>query len=1720
VAAEAEEGALTYAELDRRANRLAHHLRARGVGPEVLVAICVHRGAPMLEVMLAALKAGGGYLPLDPDYPADRIACMLGDSGTRVVVTQSTLLDGLPLEGMDTVVLDRDAAEIAARPGHAPPVPGSLVPVPSTLAYVIYTSGSTGRPKGVGVEHGALAATMAAAGRAFGFGPGDRVASLASFAFDIWLFESFLPLLAGGSVRFFARERVLEVPRLAQDLAACTVLHAVPALMRSIVREVRARPGGVLPGLRRALVGGDAVAPDLLEEMRQAFPAAEIHVLYGPTEAAILCASHRLGGETASRQMVGRPLGNAALHVLEPGGSVAPAGAAGELCLGGRSVARSYLGRPSLTAERFVPDPFSAVPGARLYRTGDRVRRPASGELEFLGRTDRQVKVRGFRIEPGEIESALRRHPDVNDAVVAVAGEGDARRLAAWVVPSSAAGAPEVEALKVHLRGGLPDFMVPQAFVFLERLPLTPSGKVDRRALPAAGAAAETAAYVEPRTPTERAVADVFGEVLGVERVGAADDFFSLGGHSLLAMHVWSHLGDRCGVALPLRTLFEHPGVQALAAAVDAAPRAEAADAAVRITPRPRGAETEVEVGGERVRAHAAPVSFSQQRLWMLDRMDPGRALYAVPLALRLHGALDHRALQRALDALAERHESLRTVFRWMEGGAMQVVLPRGALPMESADLAGADAGGRTAELRRRLADEAARPFDLEQGPLARIHLYRLDADDHVLLLNLHHVVTDAWSTGVLLRDLAALYGAFSRGEPSPLPAPGLRYADYAAWQREHLTGAVYDAQLAYWKEALADAPALLELPADRPRPPVWEGKGAAERFRLPREVADAVDALARAEGCTPFMVLLAVFQALLGRYARRDDVVVGTPVANRTRPETRDVVGFFVNTLALRADLSGDPSFRALLHRVREGAMGAFAHQEMPFERLVDELKVPRSAAHAPLFQVMFSLQPVDAGAAALAGLQAAPVPVAGTQALFDLTLALRPDGGGMAGALEYATALFDRETALRMIGHFRALLAAACAAPDAALSALPLLSADEVDAALRAWEGPALESPPPSARSHSRAFALIHERIAVQAARIPDAIAVEGGGERMTYAELEDRAARLAHRLRALGVQPGEIAALRAERSVEAVVAILAVLKAGGAYLPLDPAYPAERQAYMLADSGAALLLDATGAGAPAGYAGRVADLAAELSASASGPPDPFVVKVAETEDLAYVIYTSGSTGRPKGVAVPHRALSAYVDAARQAYALTPGDRFLQFAPLSFDSSVEELFAPLAAGATMVLRDEEMLASVDGFWRAAERLSLTVASLPTAFWHEIAAAMERAAPPVPASLRVMILGGERALPERVASWRRRVGGGVRLINSYGPTETTVAATLHEVRADEPVVPIGRPMPGYRVRVLDASLRPVPAGVPGELFIGGIGVARGYLGRPGATAERFVPDPFAAGPGARLYATGDLVRWREAREGEGAGVRRWSGEGEERDAERAHARTHARTYALEFLGRTDDQVKVRGFRIEPGEIESLLRRQPGVRDAVAAVREDEPGDRRLVAYLVPADGAMSVDAVRAAVRAELPAYMVPSAFVALDALPMTPSGKVDRRALPAPRASGPAAPAVPLSRRERALAEVWRQVLGTDAVGPDDNFFDLGGNSLLLIRLADRLREAMGVTVTAVELFRFPTVRALAAHLAAGAGGSADEAPVSGRDERLRQGTSRLAGLRRGVPA
>ncbi|HEU4556902.1 MAG TPA: amino acid adenylation domain-containing protein, partial [Longimicrobium sp.] len=863
---------------------------------------------------------------------------------------------------------------------------------PDHLAYVIYTSGSTGRPKGVRVSHASLAATLAVAGESFGFGGGDRVPSLASFAFDIWLFETLLPLLGGGTVRLVPRDRVLDVPTLVEDLSACTHLHAVPALMRRIVEEVRARPEGVLRSLRRAFVGGDAVAPDLLEEMRGAFPAAEISVLYGPTEATIICASHRLGSEPATRQMVGRPLGNAALYVVERGGSVAPAGVPGELCLGGASVARDYLGRPGLTAERFVPDPFSAEPGARLYRTGDRVWWLADGTLEFLGRTDRQVKVRGFRIEPGEIEARLREHPEVREAVVLAREDapGDRRLVAYLVGPESIA----IDALRAHLSERLPEYMVPAAYVQLEGLPLTPTGKVDRKALPAPeGDAFARRGYEAPVGETEAALAEIWSELLKVEQVGRQDHFFELGGHSLLATRVAARVHQVFGVDLPLGAVFERPALAGLAGEIERLRGTGAAAGADAIAPAPREGDL--------------PVTFAQERLWFVDALDPGSPVYTMPFSYLVTGHLDTDALRRALAELVRRHEPLRTTLPSVDGVPVQRIAP----PPASFDLPVADLRHLTeAESRAeavRLAAEASRHrFDLARGPLFRASLVHVGDAEHLLLLNLHHAIGDGWSLGVLKEELSALYGAFSRGLPSPLPEPAVQYADYAVWQRERLSGEALERQLSYWRQALDGAPALLELPTDRPRPPVESHRGAIEGLFVSPELTADVHALARREGATLFMVLLAALDVVLGRLAGQEDVVVGTPIAGRTRAETERMVGLFLNSLALRTDLSGDPSFRELLGRVRETTLAAYAHQDLPFERVLEEVRPERSLAHAPVFQVMLNLANFEDGTFSAEGLE-----VAGggggtggeVDSKFDLTLYVSEGDRGIGVTLVY---------------------------------------------------------------------------------------------------------------------------------------------------------------------------------------------------------------------------------------------------------------------------------------------------------------------------------------------------------------------------------------------------------------------------------------------------------------------------------------------------------------------------------------------------------------------------------------------------------------------------------------------------------------------------------------------------------------------------------------------
>jgi amino acid adenylation domain-containing protein len=1329
------------------------------------VGICLERGPELVVAILAVLKAGGAYVPLDPAYPAERLAFMLADSGAPLLLTRLPLAGGLPPHAAEVVCLDADRERIEAESAQAPAA-GVL---PENLAYVIYTSGSTGRPKGVLVQHGSLSNLLSATREAFGVGEGDVMPALASYAFDIWLFEALLPLTAGAAVRLVERERVLDVPALLEEIADATLVHAVPALMRQLVHAERETPR--LGRLRRAFVGGDRVPADLLAEMREALPAAETHVLYGPTEGTILASTHPVPADgIVYGHPIGRPLGNVRLYVCDALGSPQPAGVPGELLIGGAGVARGYLGRAGLTAERFVPDPFGAEPGARLYRTGDRARWRMDGTLEFLGRTDFQVKIRGFRIEPGEIEAVLSAHAEVREARVLVWEDAlGEQRLVAYVV-----GGADADELREHLRRSLPDYMVPAAFVALDALPLTPNGKLDRKALPAPDLASAGGRYVAPRTPTEEVLAGIWAEVLRLERVGVEESFFELGGHSLLAIRVVSRVRDVFAVELPLRALFEGPTVAELAGRVE-----EMRRAGLPVLPPVVPAE----------RTGALPLSFAQERLWFIDRMEPGSAVYNMPVARRLGGVLDVAALERSLGEIIRRHEALRTTFTEVDGSPVQVIAPFDGFALPVEDLSELGEADREAEVGRRAREEARRAFDLSAGPLFRAVLLRLGEEDHVLLLSMHHIVSDGWSMGVLFRELSALYQAYREGGESPLPELAVQYADYAVWQREQLAGDVLDRQLTHWKERLAGAPELLDLPTDHPRPAVQTFRGAHERVQLPAEVLERLRALGRHEGATLYMVVLSMFQVLLSKYSGSDDIVVGTPIAGRGRGEVEGLIGFFINTLVLRTDLSGDPSFRELLGRVREVTLGAYEHQELPFERLVAELSPERSLSHSPLFQVAFSLDNAQDTAGALAGLSVEGV---GTQlqgAKFDLSLGLAVGAEGARGGLTYSTDLWEAATIQRLVGHFTRLVEQAAADPDARISQVTLLDEAERRQVLEEWNRTDAEYPVDSPTG-----ACIHALVAARAKRTPEALAVVCGEDALTYRELDARANRLARRLVGLGAGPEVRVGICLERSAGMVVAMLAVLKAGAAYLPLDPAYPADRLAYMLADSGARILV--TGGGAEAALAGEevgglaVVDLDADADVIAGEPETP-PVSGARPQNLAYVIYTSGSTGTPKGVEVTHGALLNLVHWHRDAFAVTDADQATQLAGLGFDASVWELWPYLASGAAVhLVADEETRTSPTALRSFLLGTRVTVAFAPT----PLAEALLALEWPAETPLRLLLTGGDALLG------RPRAELPFELVNNYGPTENTVVATSGVVGQGSGRAPgIGRPIHNVR---------------------------------------------------------------------------------------------------------------------------------------------------------------------------------------------------------------------------------------------------------------------------------------------------------------------------------
>ncbi|GMU10103.1 non-ribosomal peptide synthetase/type I polyketide synthase [Corallococcus caeni] len=1615
IAVEAEGATLTYRQLDARANQLARLLLTLDLGTEPRIGVCLHRSVELVVGLLGILKAGGCYVPLDPSYPARRLAFLLEDSGVAAVLTHQSLTPLLPESSRPVVCLDSDGERIARQPAEALHAPVRA----EQLAYVTYTSGSTGTPKGVAIPHRGVVRLLIGS-RFVKLGPSEVVLQLAPLAFDASTLEIWGALLHGGRLVLFPQA----VPAL-EELGQALLRHRVSVLWltAALFDQMQQEQPRALAAVAQLLAGGDVLPVPRVRE-RLALSRGLVNG-YGPTESTTFTTCHVMApGDVVDGSVpIGRPIANTQVYVLDAAMQPVPVGVPGELYIGGDGLARGYLGRPALTAERFVPHPYAAFPGERLYRSGDRVCWSADGTLRFLGRMDFQVKLRGFRIEPGEVEAVLREHAAVTDATVLVREDvpGD-KRLVAYVVPAEL----DTARLRDHLRQRLPEYLVPSAFVTMKALPLSAHGKVDRKALPAPEAPRGSAASEPPRNALETQLVALWQKVLGREGIGIHDHFFELGGHSLLATQLVSRVRQAFDVELPVRALFEAPTVAALAARIDSAARTQAPV----LRPVPRDGDL--------------PLSFAQQRLWFIDQLQPLSVAYHMPTFVRLVGPLDEAALQRAMDELVRRHEALRTTFVQHEGQPLQRISPTAQLP-----LVVVEADART--LEPQLREEASRPFQLDVGPLARARLWRLGPTEHVLALTLHHIVSDGWSMGVLVREVAALYEAFSQGRPSPLSPLPVQYADYAIWQRQWLQGDVLQAQLDYWKQQLSGA-APLELPTDKPRRPVQSSNGSQVPAVLPAETSSRIKALALQEGVTPFMLLLGAFQVLLSRYAGQEDVTVGSPIAGRQRGELEDLIGFFVNTLALRIQVDGQKSFVHLLRQVKEMALGAYAHQDVPFERLVEELQPKRDMSRAPLFQVLFALQNAPAAPLREQALSLQPLEVEAATSKFELQLILSDTPEGFQGALGFNTDLFEVGTASRMAAHFSRLVDALLSQPDAPLASASMFGEDERRQVLVEWN--ATEASYPQDSTLPEVFAQV-------VARFPDTLALEFGDARLTYRQLDERANRLAHHLRGLGVTTDSRVAIALERSLELVVGLLAILKAGGAYVPLDPSYPRQRLEAMVEDARPRLLLTSRALLAKLPAALRSSATAGGTSATTkSHALSTVVLEDVQLEDLpshapessaqplslAYIDFTSGSSGRPKGVGTPHRAVLRTLFGTGITH-FGPDASFLLLAPISFDASTFEIWGALLHGSRLVIAPPAP-PSLEELGALLQRFNVTTLWLTSGLFSQMVDGHLEGL----RTLKHLLTGGDVvSLPHA-----RRVLDALHLpvTNGYGPTESTVFATtfqLEDASFPGASLPIGQPLANTRVYILDAHGLPLPIGLPGELFIGGDGLARGYLEQPSLTAERFVPDAFASSPGARLYRTGDKARWRP-------------------------------DGSLEFLGRLDSQVKLRGFRIELPEVEAALLLHPDVRQAAVLLREDVPGDKRLVAYVTAPD-TLATSSLRAFLLRHLPEYMVPSAFVRLDTLPLTAHAKLDRRALPLPDAHASPHPYVaPRTPTEALLATLWAELLHKEQVGIHDDFFASGGHSLVAVRLAASIRARTGKSLPLAALFQAPTLEQLAA--------------------------------------
>lgn len=1650
-----EDKQITYREINAQANRLAHYLVKQGVKADQLVGLYSERLPHLIVAILGILKAGGAYLPIDPVYPPERVAFMLEDAGAKIILTQNSLKEHLQLDGQKAVLLDDDWPQIAEESTENP----SLALSPENLIYVIYTSGSTGKPKGTLISHYNVLRLFQATDHWFKFNENDIWTLFHSYAFDFSVWEIWGALLYGG--------RLVIVPQLISRSPEnfyklllkekVTVLNQTPSAFRQLIHAeelIGQEPYDT--DLRFIIFGGEALELNSLKPWLAKHGDAQPQLInmYGITETTVHVTYRPItmaDVEAAKGSVIGEPIPDLKVYILDEHLKPKPIGIPGEIHVSGAGLARGYLKRAELTTAKFVPNPFSKNGNDRLYRTGDLGRYLQDGDIEYIGRIDSQIKIRGFRIELGEIETLLAKHEDIRECIVITAKDARGDNIIAAYVVAKQGRQPDTMDLRNHLREHLPEYMLPAAFILLDEFPLTPNGKIDRKALPdpLEQRMDLQREYVAPRTPAEELVAQIYSELLDVQQVGANDHFFDLGGHSLLATQLISRIRDSFKIELPLKIFFENPEVEQLARAIE------------RLKMESEGLEEIPMLAVDRLQE--LPLSYAQQRLWFLDQFQKEDASYNIPAAFRVKGPLSLEILQKVIDEIARRHESLRTTFKTVDGKPRLNIAEKSSINIEHTNASSEQ--NKEAFIKEAIVKEARTPFKLESGPLMRVKVLQLAEQEFVVLLTQHHIISDGWSMGILMNEVAELYRAFRDGLPSPLPEPELQYVDFAAWQQKWLSGKTLESQLNYWKKKLGHGSPPLQLPTDKPRPATQTANGAHQAFSWNKQLSQNLARFSKQEDMTLFMTLLSAFMILLYKYSSQEDISVGTPIANRNRSQIENIIGFFVNTLVMRVDLSGNPTVRDLLKQIKDTALGAFAHQDLPFEKLVDTIHPQRDMSHTPLFQVMFILQNIPTQKRDVSDITMESLQVDNGLSQFDITLALSEEAEGITGSFEYNTDLFEAATIKRMSAHLQLILQEMIENPYKKISEISLISDEEIEQLIAEADKTRSELPDMA----------IHHLIEVQAESDARRIAVIDGDNQLTYGYLNKQANQLAAFLQSKEIGPGGRVGVSLSRSQNLIIALLGILKSGAAYVPLDSNYPKERLQYMIEDADVSFL---------------ITEEQFQASLPAASLPLLLMDKDSSWEQItefraqkvdgafpAYIIYTSGSTGLPKGVVVSHRSVVNHNLSVAKEFALTADDRVLQFATINFDAAGEEIYPALQTGAALVLRGNEVLLSGEQLMTLAEKHQITVFDLPTAYWQQLLAELKQLNKPVPPSLRLLVLGGDKLSPERYAEWLKIGGDKVRVLNTYGPTETTIVSTLFEcpqnaaALADLGEIPIGKAIANTSVYVLDKNLKPVPSGFPGELHVGGLGLAYGYHNRPDLTAERFIPNPYTKNPGERLYKTGDLVRQRP-------------------------------DGMLDFLGRVDHQVKIRGFRVEIGEIEHALLENESIKDAAVIITEKGAAGKRLAAYLVFADDEKADMAeLRGKLKEKLPEYMLPSAFIKMTELPYLPSGKIDRRALPEPEESQMELKTkyvAPRTDKEKILARIWQDLLGVKQIGLDDNFFDLGGDSIVSIQAIARAKQE-GLQITPVQIFQHQTIGQLAAVTTEAELISAEQGLVSG---------------------